>query len=107
MLTPATAPAEKKLTAMLPLTVPAAAVLTPTVRPPPEAPASRPLTDPEPVMRLEPVPDDAPKEAFRSSTKPDAPVAVLRTVNAWVTTCPTWTVPKLSGAVVMVPAAAW
>ena len=95
LLTPLTAPALEKLTAMAPLTTPAAVVLTSTrsallfV-----APAMRLAKLPVPVMRLAPVPLAAPKRAFRSSTKPAGPVALLVTLSRLETACPTCTVPK-------------
>ncbi len=90
------------------MTAPAALVLTLTVMPVVlVAPASRPLMLPAPLIRPAPVPELAPKLAFRSSTKPAAPVAMLVMLSTRDTDWPTCTVPKFSGAVLISPLAAW
>ena len=91
---------------MLLLTEPAAEVLTLTVIVPLAAllfePARMPFRPPTPLMRASPA---APKLAFRSSTNPLAPVALLRMTRFCETSWPTCTVPKFSGEVTIWPAA--
>ena len=84
--------AEVVQTAIAPFTVPAPVVLTLTAhRAAFVLPASRLVMLPLPLMRLDPVPLVAPKRAFRSSTKPAAPVALLVMLSTWLTLCPTCT----------------
>jgi hypothetical protein len=97
---------------MAPLTAPALPVFTLTsMLPVPEValvwPAAMPLKLPVPLIRLALAPLAAPKLALRSSTKPVAPLALLRTTRFCVTTWPTCTVPKFSGVLTSWPAAAW
>ena len=96
---------------MAPLTLAAAPVLTVTVIVPLAAvlvlPAVMPANCPLPLISPAPVPLVLPKRAFRSSTKPAAPVAVFCTCSVVCTLCPTCTVPKFSVLLTRLPAAAW
>ena len=60
-----------------------------------------------PLPTIWPLPDLAPNDAFRSSTKPVGPLAVLRTTRFWLTCWPTCSVPKFSVLPCNWPAAAW
>ncbi|EXI75740.1 MAG: hypothetical protein AW07_01053 [Candidatus Accumulibacter sp. SK-11] len=86
--------------AVAPVTVTVIAPLTAVL----SVPARMPLRAPLPLIWLLP---EAPKEALRSSTKPAAPLAVLRTTRLWLTCWPTCRVPKFSGPVCSEPAASW